>query len=77
MTWTEPLQLNSEHVRAQGFEPDLATDGQGNWVVIWKGTDYYLQSAHSSDNGVSWSVESPIIREIVHEPRITYDGIGK
>ncbi len=44
-------------------EPAIATDGSGNWVVVWSsaenldgsGTDSDIVFAHSTDKGVSWS----------------------
>jgi hypothetical protein len=45
-------------------EPDIATDGAGNWVATWQseenlggtaGTDWDIFVATSSDNGATWS----------------------
>ena len=47
--------------------PDLATDGEGNVVAVWQSRlrtgssygDYDIYSAHSNDNGSTWS--SPVM----------------
>ena len=46
------------------INPDMATDGAGNWVAVWESTinldstltpDGDLVTAHSADNGQTWS----------------------
>ncbi|NIP86081.1 MAG: hypothetical protein GTO03_11145, partial [Planctomycetales bacterium] len=62
-TWTAPAALNTNADSDSGddSEPQVATDGAGNWVVVWQsnddlagtsGPDYDILRAHSTDNGV-------------------------
>src|SRR5262245_9048471 len=60
-------QVNFEHPRpitspdgSINFNPELATDGAGNWVVVWEFEtqapgDVDVQFARSSDNGATWT----------------------
>jgi hypothetical protein len=64
-TWTEPALLNSNGTidSWDDVNPQLVTDGAGNWVAIWMshyqphiyGTDWDLFTARSTDNGETWS----------------------
>jgi alpha-tubulin suppressor-like RCC1 family protein len=51
------------------WEPQVATDGLGYWVVVWSsnnslgdsiGKDYDILEARSMDDGLSWSDPSPV-----------------
>lgn len=56
LTWNAPVYLStggSDAARAQ-----VAVDGSGNPVVVWRGSDGsddIIQSSRSTDGGVSWS----------------------
>lgn len=72
--WTQPQPLNSYASRDVGYlnnTPDVATNGVGNWVTIWRDVDG-LFAAHSSDVGASWS--SPVSIDIEGVPAVPYPG---
>ncbi len=65
-TWTGLKMLNTNAATDKGDDllPHIATDGGGNWVVVWVsgddlggplGTDRDILMASSTDNGQSWS----------------------
>ena len=63
--WTDPSPLNNNAFSdsAHDEHPRLATDGIGNWIVLWEsvedingaGTDRDILVAHSNDDGFSWT----------------------
>ena len=66
LLWSAPAVLNSNHANdsnRDGF-PQVASDGQGNLVVVWQsrenlngnaGTDIDMFVSHSADGGATWS----------------------
>ncbi len=65
-TWTTPALLSNDAGMLWEFQPRLATDTKGNWLVAWReihtwmpdlapGTDQDILAVRSSDNGVTWS----------------------
>lgn len=90
--WTYPVHLNTNADTDDGddFYPQLATDGGGNWVVVWyswdslgpTGPDVDIFSAHSSDNGLTWSAPAPLNSFAVGDaardadPHVATDGAG-
>lgn len=69
-TWTAPIALNTNAGTDSGADadPQVATDGLGNWVVVWDstedlgirggqtaGTDRDIVVARSTDNGATWT----------------------
>jgi Neuraminidase (sialidase) len=65
-TWVGQAELNSyAGGDADGdYAPQLATDGQGNWVAVWQswhslggtiGSDADILMARSTDDGVTWT----------------------
>ena len=65
-TWSapEPLNSNADSDTGSDYEPEVTTDGVGNWVAVWTskddlggtiGTDYDNLVARSTDNGTTWS----------------------
>jgi hypothetical protein len=65
-TWSPVEYLNDNALTDAGRDasPVPATDGSGNWIVVWQsdepltppvGTDHDIFYSHSSDNGVTWS----------------------
>lgn len=74
--WTNPGPLNNNADTDSGNdnEPEITTDGSGNWVVVWAsdenlappgapppiGTDGDILVARSTDNGNTWSVPQPL-----------------
>ena len=70
-TWTAPAALNTNAADDSGFDisPRVTTDGDGHWVVVWSsgdslddtiGSDRDLLTAHSSDDGRTWSPPAPL-----------------
>lgn len=64
-SWSSQTTINSNAVN-NGYDdeqPSLATDGAGNWVVVWNstdalgglGNDYEILVTRSTNNGASWS----------------------
>lgn len=70
-TWTPvaPLNTNAGSDTGDDEYPQITTDGQGNWVVVWQSTenlggaintDSDILVARSTDNGASWSPPAPL-----------------
>lgn len=93
MTWSYPAPLNNNAATDTGYEesPSLATDGQGNWVVVWYsnenlngaiGTDTDILIARSADNGLIWTDPVPLNTNADTDtggdfsPSIATDGLG-
>ena len=67
VTWSDPAILNTNARTDSGYDwaPALATDGNGNWVVVWQSDedltatgspdDLDILYAWSSDSGATWS----------------------
>ena len=66
MTWTAPAALNTNAATDSGFDsnPQLTTDGLGNWTTAWAsndslagtiGTDNDILVARSTDAGATWT----------------------
>ncbi|HYC54516.1 MAG TPA: DUF4215 domain-containing protein, partial [Candidatus Binatia bacterium] len=62
--WSNPLVLSAsmsvDALTVADERPDIATDGQGNWVVVWDrrtngDTSSDIFFSRSTDNGTSWS----------------------
>ncbi|MCH7812674.1 MAG: exo-alpha-sialidase, partial [Planctomycetes bacterium] len=91
-TWSDPAPLNSDASTdtADDSNVEIATDGNGNWVVVWhaegKGssTSTDIRVANSADNGATWSDPRPLVhaRENINragadsDPHIAADGEG-
>ncbi|NIU61853.1 MAG: hypothetical protein GWN66_11330, partial [Pseudomonas stutzeri] len=74
-TWTAPAELHSHFAADDGndqlYSP-LATDGAGNWLVVWAshddlddlgwdlGPDSDILCSRSTDNGATWSAPAPV-----------------
>ena len=64
VTWTAPAVLNTNASTDSlgDLNPEIATDNQGIWIVVWEsredlggiGTDSDIFVSRSTDNGVSW-----------------------
>jgi hypothetical protein len=70
-TWTNPAPLNSTATfdSADDGWPSLASDGNGNWVAVWRsnvtfgggtGSDWDILYSRSSNNGATWSPVFPL-----------------
>ncbi|MCP3979007.1 MAG: exo-alpha-sialidase, partial [bacterium] len=94
VSWTTPQPLNS-NAAADGKHdqrPQLTTDGDGNWIVVWHcdepavaggvGDDFDIFFARSTDNGVNWSDVQPLNSNAAGDsrddnyPQLTTDGEG-
>jgi len=60
-TWSEPVNLTAPIESNLDSYPDVATDGAGNWIIVWesrvhrgKGDDD-IKFVHSTDNGATWT----------------------
>jgi hypothetical protein len=62
-----------------GSAPHLATDGTGTWVAVWQrggvlstfGLRYYVMTAFSTDNGMTWS-RTECLTDIGTDPSYNY-----
>jgi len=70
-TWAAPAPLYTNAGANTGNDeaPRVATDRDGNWVAVWQstdtvdgtiGTDWDILTAHSSDDGATWSTPIPL-----------------
>jgi Neuraminidase (sialidase) len=92
-TWVGQAELNSyADSDADGdYLPQLATDGDGNWVAVWQswhslggalGTDADILMARSTDGGVTWTdaaaLNTNAASDTGHDalPQLTTDGQG-
>ena len=70
-SWTAPAPLNTNAATDNGNDGNshIATDGAGNWVVVWQsnntfdgtiGFDRDILVARSTDNGATWTDPAPL-----------------
>ena len=94
INWSDPAPLNSNAGFDSGldYEPALATDGAGNWVVVWRsstdldgkiGTDLDILFSQSTDNGATWSMVQALNANansdgssLDYEPQVATDNAG-
>ena len=91
--WSFPAPLNTNALGDAGFDqaPSIATDGHGDWVVVWEsanrangtmGEDNDIWVARSVDNGANWSVaaqldpNADVDNRYDSEPSLVTDGAG-
>lgn len=78
-SWTAAVALNTNAATDSGDddEPQLATDGAGVWVAVWRstdslsgtiGTDTDILYARSIDGGLSWSAPVPVNDHAATDP---------
>lgn len=72
VSWSNEAYLNTSmetDTGVQDFTPSIATDGEGNWIVVWQsgasagmgdGSDSDIFFAKSTNIGVSWSAMAPL-----------------
>ncbi len=92
-TWTAPATLNTNAGGDSGSDinPQVTTDGAGNWVAMWYssenlggtiGTDNDIFIAHSTDNGATWTAPTALNSNAGSDsgsdvdPQVTTDGAG-
>jgi len=95
VTWSPPAALNTNAAtdlfNDRDTSPQLTTDGQGNWVAVWRssnslgdtiGSDADILFARSTDGGVTWAdpaaLNTNAASDDVHDewPQLTMDGQG-
>lgn len=93
VTWSAPAALNSNAASDSGSDsdPQVTTDGMGNWVAVWHsnenlggaiGTDTDILISRSSDNGLTWTAPSALNSNATFDsgpdyfPQVTADGFG-
>ena len=54
LTWSEPIRMDSIFSNAFGYNPKIAYDGNGHWVMAWQRNSQVLTTA-SGDLGQTWS----------------------
>ncbi|MCH7958529.1 MAG: exo-alpha-sialidase, partial [Candidatus Hydrogenedentes bacterium] len=91
-TWTALALLNTNGASDSGedFDPQVTTDGAGNWVTVWysnenlggAGTDRDIFVATSTDNGATWTAPALLNTNGTtdtrsdNRPQVTTDGAG-
>jgi hypothetical protein len=93
VTWTAPVALNANAAGDSAWDedPQVATNGTGNWVAVWEsyeswggplGTDWDILVARSTDNGATWTAPAPLNTNAAtdsghdYDPQLTTDGAG-
>ena len=87
LTWFGPpaaLDTNAVSDSEQDSDPDLATDGLGNWVAVWASLDNAHQTldivvSRSVDDGTTWTAPARVAgSEPVwnNDPQVATDGAG-
>jgi hypothetical protein len=70
-TWTAPARLNTNAGSDSGgdYDPQVTTDGVGNWMAVWEsgdslgetiGTDTDVLVSRSADAGATWTDPAPL-----------------
>ena len=92
-TWTVPVPLNTNAGTDSGWDwdPQVTTDGMGNWVAVWyssdslggtTGTDTEILVSRSVDAGGTWTVPVPLNTNARTDsggdfsPQVAIDGAG-
>jgi len=93
-TWTAPAALNTNAGTDSGCDedPQVTTDGAGNWLAVWTsseanvgagiGWDKDILMARSTDNGATWTAPAALNTNAAtdsggdHYPQVTTDGAG-
>ncbi|MCB9849202.1 MAG: exo-alpha-sialidase [Phycisphaerales bacterium] len=93
VTWSAPAPLHVDAATdsAHDGDPQVSTDGAGNWVVVWSyrdnlggtlGTDDDIVYSRSTDGGATWSSPAPLNSNADTDigddfrPQLTTDGAG-
>ena len=82
-----PLNSNAAVDSAFDFQPQLTTDGAGNWIAVWiagdgspelRGTENAILYSRSTDSGVNWTAPAPLVATagFVEVCQLTTDGAG-
>ncbi len=92
VNWTDPVAVNNASSDSgDDFDPQVATDRNGHWVVIWRSdedlgglidNDFDVLVASSNDDGANWDVTgvvnsyASIDSHDEFEPALAADGLG-
>lgn len=59
-SWTSPVSLNTNAASDSGsdYDPEIMTDGMGEWVAVWSSTEVILGAGTDSDLFVSYSLDN-------------------
>ncbi|MCJ7507096.1 MAG: T9SS type A sorting domain-containing protein [candidate division Zixibacteria bacterium] len=79
------FKVNDDANLAQQIYPDVAMDGQGNFLIVWEDMrneaqgDIYAQLYNSLDNkvGINFKVNEDIDQISQHDPSVAADGFGR
>ena len=87
-TWSAPAKLKTNYTTDNGddVEPNITTDCNGHWMVVWRshdtlngtiGNDANILTIHSADNGVTWGAVKAVNTDGAGDvsPKITTDGL--
>jgi len=91
--WSYPAPLNTNAATDSGgdYQPEVTTDGGGNWVAVWEsdddlggtiGTDRDILVARSTNNGATWTPPAALNSNAATDsgwdlaPQVTTDGAG-
>ncbi len=89
-TWTVPGALNTNAAADAGedLQPQVTTDGAGNWVAAWTSNDtlggmldtnYDIAVSRSTSNGATWTAPAKLAQLVTGDddsPQVTTDGAG-
>lgn len=78
-SWSTPINLST--AGADASRPQIAADGSGSLVAVWRGSDGsndIIQSSRSTNSGASWStqVDLSVSGENADSPRVAFSGAG-
>jgi uncharacterized delta-60 repeat protein len=93
VSWTAPMALNANAAADSGADdnPELTSDGAGNWVAVWSsddtlggtaGSDRDILVSRSTNNGANWTSPSALNSNAASDshydefPQISTDSTG-
>lgn len=86
ITWSNTAKLKTTDAtdRADDISPDIATDGKGNWVVVWRsmdslngtiGDDDDILVSYSNNDGLTWSPPAALSSEAATDSSSSIDAM--
>lgn len=66
-TWGEARTVE-DGLCGRSLDLELASDGNGNWLVAWSGPDGAIHGVSSSDNAAQWSASRTLLSGIILAP---------
>jgi hypothetical protein len=73
-SWSPAARLSSAS-SSDGGSPRIVTDSGGTWGVVWRDDEEILQFSRSTDDGQTWSAETPLGRGL--RSSLATDGDGR